>query len=48
MGRENAKAFLRRTRIAQEINAELREMLLASPAGAEANGSGNAQAAVAT
>ena len=49
MGRENAKAFLREhADIAQEINAELREMLLAGPAGAEANGSGNAQAAVAT
>ena len=46
MGRENAKAFLRENvDIAQEINAELREMLLAEPAGTQANG---AQATVAS
>ena len=54
MGREKAKAFLRENPdIAQGINAELREMLLARPNDAKANdakanGAGRAQEAVAT
>ena len=49
MGRENAKAFLRdNPDIAQALNKELRGLLLEQPADAQANGSGHAQAAVAS